>query len=64
MLSTELYREREINPWKREKRKSQRDEGRIFMLAVITAVGFCITWHSGSTKGLAALNGLKFVSSV
>lgn len=50
-LSTELYKEREINPWKREKRQSsQRDEGRVFMLAVITAVEFCNIWHSGTTK--------------
>lgn len=60
--SSEWHREKEINPWKREKRKSfQRDEGRIFMLAIIIAAGCCIVWRSGDTE---CLSGLRCASSV
>lgn len=34
------------------------------MLSIIKAAEFCIIWHSGTTKWLAASNGLKFKSSV
>lgn len=60
--SSERHTEKEINLWKREKRKSfQRDEGRLFMLAIVIAAGCCTVWHSGDTE---CLTGLRCGSSV
>lgn len=56
--SSEWHREKEINPWKGEKRKPfQRDEGRLFMLATVIAAGCCTVWHSGDTECLKGLRG-------